>query len=169
MKALILIADGFEDIQLFTVWHRLQEEGVKVTLANGSGKPSTGLHGYQVEADMPIQELNPSEYDILYIPGGGSPERLRLREKAVDVVRTFMDEDRVIAIIGHGAQVLISAGALDGKALTCAPGIRDDVRAAGAQYKDEGVVLSGNLISARSSDDLPRLNQMIVAALTALA
>ncbi len=73
----------------------------------------------------------------------------------MDVARTFMQEGMRVAAIGHGAQLLISAGALDGRRVTCAPGIRDDVRAAGASYRDEAVVIDGNLITCRGADDLP--------------
>jgi protease I len=165
MKALILIADGFDDLQFFYPWYRLQEEGLHVTVAGSSGQQLTGLHNYKVEPDMPIHELNPSEYDLLVVPGGTSPERLRQREEAVDIARTFMEEDRLVAIIGHGAQLLISAGAIDGRALTSAAGIRDDVRAAGGVWREDGAVTDGLLISARTSDDLPAFCQHIVAAL----
>lgn len=169
MKALILLADGFEDLQLFCPWYRLEEEGIQVTLASPTGQPIVGQHGYRVEPDMPIHELNPAEYELLFIPGGMALEKLRLREEAVDVTRTFMQDDRLVAVIGHAAQLLISAGAVDGRLLTCAPGIRDDVRAAGAIYREEAVVVDGNLISSRTSDDLPRFCQQVVAALAAKA
>lgn len=169
MKALILVADGFEDLQFFYPWYRLQEEAIQVTVASPSGQPVLGQHGYRVEPDMPIHELNPSEYDLLVIPGGASPEKLRQREVAVDVARTFFEEERLVSIIGHGAQLLISAGAIDGRALTCAPGIRDDVRAAGGIYRDEGTVADGLLISGRGSDDLPGFAQQLVASLAARA
>ena len=165
MKALILLADGFEDAQYFCLWCRLQEEGIQVTVASPATQHAVGLHGYCIEPDMPIHELNPSEYDILFIPGGSAPEKLRQREQAVDVARTFMEEDRIVAIIGHAAQLLISAGAIDGQLLTCSPGIRDDVRAAGGIYREEGVVVDGNLISARATEDLPQFCHQIIASL----
>jgi protease I len=155
MKALILLADGFDDVQFFCPWYRLREEGIEVTLASPAGKTVTGLHGYQVEPDMPIIEVNPAEYDLLVVPGGQAPERLRLREEAVDIARTFMDEDRRVATLGHGPQLLLSAGALNGRHATCAPGIRDDLRAAGASYHDESIVTDGNLITARGQGELP--------------
>jgi protease I len=169
MKAIILLADGFEDVQFFCPWYRLREEGVRVVVASTAAHPLTGSHGYRVEPDMPIHELNPAEYELLLIPGGSSPEKLRQREEAVDVARTFMEEDRLIAIIGHGAQLLISAGAIDGRTLTCAPGIRDDVRAAGGNFRDEAVVHAGNLISSRHAEDLPQFCHQIIAALAAKA
>jgi len=164
MKAMILLADGFEDIQFFHPLYRLLEEGIAVTVASSAALPLIGKHGYRVEPDMPIHELNPAEYDLLVVPGGGSPEKLRMREEAVDVCRTFQEEDRLIAVIGHGAQLLISSGVVDGRALTCAPGIRDDVRAAGGSYRDEAVVRSGNLISGRGNDDLPQFCRQMIAA-----
>src|SRR5262245_1393913 len=147
MTVLFLVADGFDDLQLFCPLYRLLEEGVTVKVATPSGQRVTGSHGYRLESDMPISEVNPTEYDLLVIPGGVSPERLRLREEAVDIARTFVDADRPVAAIGHGPQLLISAGSLVGKQATSSPGIRDDLRAADAHYVDESVVRDGNLLT----------------------
>jgi protease I len=168
MKALILVADGFEDLTLFLPWYRLREEGVEVRLAGPMMHALTGLHGYQVEPDARIHEVNPAEFDVLVIPDGPAVERLRQREEAVDVTRTFVQDGGMrVAAIGHGAQLLISAGVLDGRTVTCDPGIRDDVRAAGANYRDEAVVRDCNLITARGSDDLPAFCRRIMTSLTA--
>lgn len=161
MKALILLADGFEDISLIVPWYRLREEGVRVTLASPLLHGLTGVHGYRVEPDCRIHELSPAEFDLLYIPGGPAAEQLRLREAAVDMARTFMQDGKVAAV-GHGPQVLLSAGALDGRTLTCAAGIRDDVRAAGASYRDEALVADGNLLTGRGPDDLPEFCRALV-------
>jgi protease I len=165
MKVLILVADGFEDLQLFCPWYRLQEEGIPVTVATPGGRDVVGAHGYRVPADTPIREVNPAEYDLLLIPGGQSPERLRLREEAVDVARTFMDEDRPVAAISHGPQLLLSAGSLSGRQATSAPGIRDDLRAADARYRDDAVVLDGHLLTGRGSEDLPEFCRQMIAFL----
>lgn len=155
MKALILLADGFEDLSLFLPWYRLREEHIEVRLASPYLHGLAGLHGYRVEPDFPIHEVKPAEFDLLLISDGPAVERLRLREEAVDVARTFIDEGKTVAAIGHGLQLLISAGALDGKVVTCSPGIRDDVRAAGAAYRDEATILDGSLLTGRGVDDLP--------------
>jgi protease I len=165
MKALILLADGFEDLHLFYPWFRLREAGSQITLASPTGKAVTGRHGYVAGCDMPIHEVNPSEYDLLIIPGGYSPEKLRLREEAVDVARTFLDEDRVVAAVGHAAQLLLSAGAISGRTLTAAPEVRDDVRMAGGTYRDEAVVIDGNLITCRDSEALSDLGKALLTGL----
>ena len=169
MKALFLVADGFEDLELFYPWLRLREEGTETTLATPGGQTVTGMHGYKVEADAPIREVNPGEYDLLVIPGGRSPERLRLREEAVDVARTFMEDDRHVAALCRGPQLLISAGALNGRRVTSNPGIRDDLRAAGAVYRDESVVVDGNLITCRGNEELPEFCRQLLAALSTRA
>jgi protease I len=162
MTALILVEDGFEDLSLFLPWYRLREEGVEVRLASPMMHALTGQHGYRVEPDVRIHEVSPAEYDLLVIPDGPACERLRLREEAVDVTRTFVEDARPVAAVGHGPQLLLSAGALDGKTVTCSPGIRDDVRAAGAAYRDEAVVLDGNLLTGRGPDDLPAFCTQVV-------
>jgi protease I len=169
VKALILIADGFDDLEMYYPWYRLLEERIEVTIAAPGALKITGQNGYKVEPDMPIRELNPGEYDLLLIPGGSSPERLRLREEAVDVARTFMDEDRRVAVLGRGIQLLISAGALNGRRATCTPALRDDLRAAGGSYSDEAVVADGNLLSCRGGDGLPGFCRQLLASLGARA
>jgi protease I len=169
VKALILVADGFEDLEMFYPWFRLREERIAVTVASPGGHVVSGQHGYKIETQMPIRELNPAEYDLLLVPGGASPERLRLREEAVDVARTFMDEDRRVAVIGRGIQLLISASALSGRQATCVPALRDDVRAAGGIYRDEAQITDGNLMTCRGADELPEFCRQLLSALSAKA
>ncbi|MFO0937391.1 MAG: DJ-1/PfpI family protein [Gemmataceae bacterium] len=155
MTALILVADGFEDLTLFLPWYRLREEGVNTQLAAPFLHAVEGAHGYQVEPDQRIDDVNPADFDLLLIPDGSSSEILRQYEGAVGIVRTFLDEGNRVATIGHGAQLLISSGALDGRPVTCAAGIRDDVRAAGGVYRDLACVTDVNLLTGRGADDLP--------------
>lgn len=168
MKALFLIADEFEDVQFFVPYFRLREAGASITIAAAiDNKPATGLHGYVIEPDMPIPELSPSEYDVLVIPGGRSPEKLRLREEAVDLARTFVQDGTPVAAIGHGIQLMISAGSVDGKYVACSPGVRDDVRCAGGTYRDESCVVDGGLITARGTDELHLFCDAIVTNVAA--
>jgi protease I len=166
-KALILIADRFEDLTLFLPWYRLREEGVQVTLASTYLTAQTGVRGHAVEPDCRIHDVTPTDFDLLLIPDGSAmTEALRLREETLDVTRTLATDGRVAAI-GHGAQVLHSAGALDGRTVTASPGIRDDIRAAGALYKDEAFVVDGTLLTGRGADDLPEFNRALVRFLRA--
>lgn len=165
MRALILLADGFDDLTLFLPWYRLKEEGVDTTVAAPLMTAVTGKHGYRVEPDTTIQDVSTDDFDLLVIPHGSCAEKLRLLGEAVDVARTMVQDGQVVASIGHGAQLLISAGTLDARTVTCSAGIRDDVRAAGATYRDESTILDGNLLSCRGADDLPEFCRRLVALL----
>ncbi len=163
MKSLMLLDDDFEDVTVFYLWYRLREGNGQVCLASPVMHVLSGEHGYRLEPDVPIHQVNPADYELLVIPDGRCVERLRLREEAVDIARTFVQEGMKVMAVGHGPQLLISAGALDGRQVTCAPGIRDDVRAAGAFYRDEAVVGDGNLLTCRHRDDLPLLARQLPA------
>jgi protease I len=156
MNALILAADGFEDSELLVPMYRLKEAGHTVRVAGpDAGRALTGKHGYEVAADLAFDDASADDADLLVLPGGKGPETVRLNERAVRVTRQMLEAGKPVAAICHGAQVLISAGVLAGKKATCWQGIRDDLKAAGAEYADEEVVVDGRLVTSRCPDDLP--------------
>lgn len=154
MKALVFGADGFEDVELFYPYHRLKEEGVDAKIASMEKGKITGKHGYSANVDVTFDEVDPAEYDILVISGGKGPEKMRLNDRALDITRYFFRENKPVAAICHGPQVLISAGVIKGRKATSWPGVIDDLNAAGAQVYDEDVVVDGNLVTSRSPHDL---------------
>lgn len=155
MKALVIAADGFEDMELYYPLYRLKEEGWDVTLAGPDKGIITGKHGYSVITDTTFSKPYPKDYDLLVIPGGKGPETVRIDLDALNIVKYFFANDKPVASICHGAQVLVSANVLKGRKATCWKGIRDDIIAAGAKYSDSEVVVDGNLVSSRMPDDLP--------------
>jgi len=152
MKAIILAENDFEDLELFYPFYRLREEGIQVFVAS-SQKELRGKRGYTIKSDMNYQEVNPEDFDILIIPGGRSPERVRLKEEALRIVRHFFERNKPVAIICHGVQVLISAGVVKNRKIACWYGVKDDLIAAGGEFAD-GVAVDGNLVSARHPGDL---------------
>ena len=94
-----------------------------------------------------------------------APDRMRLRHAMVDLVRDCMAAGKPVAAICHGPQLLISAGALRGRTLTCWPSIAIDVKNAGGLYVDKPVVEDGNLITSRNPDDLPAFSDALLARL----
>lgn len=154
MKALILSADDFEDQELFYPLNRLKEDGVQITVASMKKGKITGEYGYSIDVDIDLDDVDPTEYDILILPGGRAPEKLRLLEKALEIARYFFRENKPVAAICHGVQTLISAGVMKGRKATCYVGIRDDLISAGALYEDREVMVNGNLITSRHPRDL---------------
>ncbi len=166
-KVAIIATDEFEDLELFHPMYRLQEEGVETTIIGLSEEMIRGKKGYSVKPGITIDQADASEYDMLVVPGGKSPERLRLNQKVLSFVREFDRQEKPIAAICHAGQVLASAGIVRGRTLTCVPGIRDDMVNAGANYLDKPVVRDGNLVTSRNPNDLPDFAKSMIEALRA--
>lgn len=161
----VVLAANFEDVEATSPIEALEGAGARVTVIGTTTGEITGKKGEVLTATTTFNGTEPSSYDMLVIPGGGSPENLRIDDDAVRWTRTFMESGKPVAAICHGAQLLISAGTLPGRTLTAVNKIRDDVTNAGGQYVDEPLVVDGNLITSRVPGDLPQFNDALVAAL----
>jgi protease I len=155
MKALIMSADKFEDSELLVPYYRLKEAEVEVTVASLSHGTIKGKHGYEVAVDMTLDEVNPDDYAILILPGGAAPALVRKDPKSLEIARSFFTRIKPVAAICHGPQILISAGLLQGRRVTCYKSVADEMKGAGARYEDREVVVDGNLVTSRQPADLP--------------
>lgn len=182
----ILAAQEFEDIEVLYPILRLSEEGAAVSVAALplgfhprpylEGKPVTGRFGHPLPIPvMPegpryrmtrIEDLRGAEIDCLFIPGGFAPDYLRRSADVLALVRECHRQGKLLAAICHGPWVLISAGVVSGRRLTGVSAVRDDLVNAGADYRDEPVVVDGNLITSRTPNDLPDLCRSIITALS---
>lgn len=155
MKALIISADDFEDSELLVPYYRLKEAGATVDVASLKKGAITGKHGYAIEVNRALQEVKADEYDLLVLPGGKAPEAVRAAKAALDIVKAFFLDNKPVAAICHGPQVLVAAGVMRGRRATCYKTVADELRKAGAAYEDREVVVDGNLITSRQPSDLP--------------
>ena len=163
---LVLAADLFEDMELLYPVFRLREEGVAVTIAGLDDKPVHGKKGYgPLDVDSTVDALSADNFDALVIPGGFAPDKLRRSQKVLELVRDFDTADKPIAFICHAGWVPISAKILKGRRATSVSAIRDDMENAGVDWVDEATVVDGNLISARTPDDLGPWMKALLAAL----
>lgn len=165
MAVLILAENGFEDLELLVPLYRLREEGYAPVVASGRPGRVRGKMGYEVEAERAYGGCRSGEFRGLVIPGGKSPERVRLAEEALELVRAFVREGKPVAAICHGPQVLVSAGVVKGRRMTCYVGIRDDLKAAGALYEDAPCVVDRPFVTSRVPDDLPRFCEALMREL----
>lgn len=158
-----LVEDGYEDLECWYPKIRLEEEGADTVVASRSTGIYESKHGYPIEADYSASELQPSALDGVVIPGGtGSPDKLRRSDEVTHFVREMDEKGKMIAIICHAGWVPISAGILDGRDATSYVAIKDDMLNAGANYKDESVVVDDNLVSSRHPGDLPDFLRTII-------
>jgi protease I len=172
-RVIVLTADKFEDFELFVPYFRLMEEGVAVDVAAPAKETLTGENGYFFEnVDLTIAEVDPREYDLLFVPGGhphGAPTTVRNNQKAQEIARAFFESGKPVAAICHGPYLLVSADLVAGRRLTSfwGDGVPDEITAAGGIYVDEDVVVDGNLITSRWPMDLPAFMQEVMRTLRA--
>ena len=166
-KMAMLIEQDFEDIEVTEPLRIFREAGINVTIVGfQNGAEYTGKQKEStVTADITPMMTNIRDYDVLFIPGGYAPDKMRLRPTMVDLVKKFADAGKIIAALCHGPQLLISAGLVRGRRMTSWPSVAVDLRNAGAEWVDEPVVIDGNFITSRKPDDIPQFTQAVIEAL----
>jgi len=162
MSVAILAGPDYEDLELHYPLLRFREEGADVKVVAPTKDTYRGKHGLSIVPDLSIDEALTMRFDVLIIPGGWAPDRLRRDSRVVEFVRRHGQERAIIGAICHGPQLLISAKLLAGRRATCVSGIKDDVINAGATFEDAPVVVDGNIITSRVPDDLPSFCRAII-------
>ena len=165
MKALIVSADHFEDSELLYPLYRLQEEGLQVDVASIARGKINGKHGYEIVVDKALRDIEPKAYDLLVLPGGKAPSKLRKEPAAVAIAQDFMRSNKPVAAICHGPQILITAGVLEGRRATCYHSVAEELQESGALYEDSKVVVDGKLVTSRQPSDLPAFMREILRLL----
>jgi len=163
----ILVEQGFEDSELVETVRAMSESGaVVVIIGSGSGTSYRGMRGKaRITVDSTADDVRVDQLDALVIPGGYAPDKMRLHQSMVDLVKKAHGLGKIVAAICHGPQLLISADIVKGKRITSWPSIAIDLTNAGATWVDERVVQDGNIITAGRPADLPGFNKMVIEAL----
>lgn len=163
----ILAEEDFEDSELIEPLRAMKNAGAKVLIVgSGSHESYNGKRGSAVvRVDATADNVRAEDFDAVIVPGGYAPDKMRLHQSMVELVRRAYDLGKVVAAICHGPQLLISAGIVKGRRVTSWPSVAVDLRNAGAEWVDESVVQDGNLITSRKPADLPRFNKAIIEAL----
>jgi protease I len=162
----ILAEDLYEDLELWYPLLRFREAGAEVVVVGpGPARIHTSKHGYEVEVDKLVSEVDAADFDAVIIPGGYAPDRMRRHPAMVSLVRQAAEGNKVVAAICHAGWMLASAEVIRGKNVTGFYGIKDDLIHAGAKYSDQEVVVDGKIITSRQPRDLPAFCRAILAAL----
>lgn len=158
-KIAALVADNFEDSELIEPVMHMREHGAEVTLVGLEAKHKyRGKNGQaEVTADRAISDVEAEEFDAIYIAGGKQPEALRQSPEVLRFVEEFDVQNKPIIAMCHGPQVLASADLLRGRRITSWPELESEMRAAGAIWVDEPVVVDGNYVTSRRPADIPLL------------
>lgn len=175
-KVLLVIGDAAEVLDTFYPLFRLREEGHEVIVA-GPAKRSYALvlherpagwditeerPGYHLAADIAFKDIRADEYLGIVISGGRAPEYLRYDPDLIRVVRSFFARDLPVASVCHGIEVIAAAGVIRGRTVTTVAKCQYDAEGGGATYVDQDVVVSGNLVTARTwHDNAPFMREFI--------
>jgi protease I len=171
-KVAILVADGFEQVELEKPRQALDAAGAETSIVSpkeGRTKDDRvkGWNftewGDELPVDIALDRARPDDFDALLLPGGViNPDKLRMIPSAVEFVKSFFDQGKPVAAICHGPWSIIEAGAADGRRIASWPSLKTDLRNAGAEWVDEPVVLDSNLVSSRKPDDIPQFNRAMI-------
>ena len=166
-KVAILAADMFEQVELTEPRKAIEDAGATTEIVSLQEGEIQGFDHYDkadtIPVDRTVEEASPDDYDALLLPGGvGNPDNLRMDENAVAFVRGFFDAGKPVAAICHAPWTLVEAGVVRGRKLASWPSLQTDIRNAGGEWKDEEVVVDGNLVTSRNPDDIPAFNRELL-------
>jgi protease I len=166
-KILMLVGDFVEDYEVMVPFQALQMVGHTVHAVcpgkKAGEKVRTAVHdfeGDQTYSEKPghnftinatFDNINPADYDALVIPGGRAPEYIRMNERVLEIVRHFAENNKPIAAICHGAQVLTAAGVVKGRKINAYPAVGLEVKVAGGEYVElpwDKAIVDGNIVTA---------------------
>ncbi|WP_396612880.1 DJ-1/PfpI family protein [Haloferax sp. S1W] len=169
-KILLLAGDFVEDYEIMVPFQALQMVGHEVDAVcpekEDGDTCKTAVHdfrgdqtyletrGHDFALNATFADVDPADYDALVVPGGRAPEYLRGYDEVLDAVRHFFEEDKPVAAICHGPQILAAAGVLDGYEMTAYPAVRAEVENAGCSWVDD-VTVDGNLVTGQAWPDHP--------------
>ncbi len=155
-RVAVIITDDFEDVEYTEPAKAFRDKGNDlVHIGLEAGRTVRGKKkGTEVVVDRSVGDVNVGDFDALLIPGGYSPDKLRVDPAAVTFARDFVESGKPIFAICHAAQLLITAQALKGRKITGWKSIEQDIKNAGADFVDQEVVEDGNLISSRGPQDI---------------
>jgi protease I len=166
-RILLMTGDAGEAQEIYYAKYRLEEEGWRVDIVAPTKRPFlsvvhdfepgfdtyTEKPGYRVQADLGLDDVDPTQFDGLVLPGGRAPEYMRNKPKAVAIVKHFVDAGKPIAANCHGPLLVMAAGGIRGKTLTCYPDLEPDIRASGGEFVNRDVVVDGMLVTVRGWPD----------------
>lgn len=167
-RVAILVTDLFEQVELTAPREALQQAGAQtVIVAPQAGEVQGANHDEKADR-FPVQatlsEAYPGDYDAVLLPGGTmNADALRMQPEAQRFVKKMEDDGKPIAVICHGAWLLVSAGLVSGRTMTSWPSLADDIRNAGGEWVDREVVRDRNWVSSRKPDDIPAFNREMLS------
>lgn len=163
-RVAFILDEMYEDSEMRVPYDRVKQAGHEATVVGlKAGKKLEGKKGKETfVTDRAAGDVSADDFDALVIPGGYSPDKLRVSEEMVDLVREMCAGGKPVAAVCHGPWMLVEADVIRGKTVTSWPSIKTDLRNAGASWVDREVVEDGNLITSRNPGDLDAFSEALL-------
>ncbi|MBX2816035.1 MAG: DJ-1/PfpI family protein [Saprospiraceae bacterium] len=178
-NVLIVTGDAGESYEALYAIHRFREAGYQAVVAAPTKRmlhlvihdfePGWDTYiekpGYKVSSDIAFEEVDPTTYDALLVLGGRAPEYLRHNEKLLEIVRTFDRAKKPLLSLCHGIQVLIAAGVVKDRNLTCYENVRFELESVGGKFCAVQAIRDGHLVSGQTWESHPEFYQEVFKCL----
>jgi protease I len=166
-RVAFIVDQMFEDSEFRIPYDRIRQAGhAAVVIAIHREKPVEGERGKErVTPDKSIDEVSADDFDALVIPGGYSPDHLRMNRRMVGLTRELFLAGKPVAAVCHAGSMLVEADIADARTVTSWPSIKTDLINAGARWVDREVVEDGNLITSRKPADLEAFSKAVLRQL----
>ena len=178
-KVLIPIGDAAEAMDTLYPFFRVREDGYQAVVAGPAKRiyplvmheipPGWDITrespSYHLAADIAFADVDPEEYTGLFLTGGRAPEYIRYDADLIRIVRHFFEQEKPVAVVCHGAEIVAAADVIRGRRMATVPKCKLDIELCGATFVNEGLVRSGNMVSGRTWHDqhlyMPEFMRMI--------
>jgi protease I len=156
LRVAVLTGEGFQDAEALMPIAFLTNRGAAVTVIGPQrGTVKAYNSDVQLLVHKSVADVAAGDFDLLVLPGGAAPDKIRRSADVVKFTRDFVQLGRPVAAICHGPQVLVTADVVQGRKMTCYRGMADELKDAGAIYEDQEVMRDGQLVTSRVPQDIP--------------
>ena len=181
-KILIITGDAGESFEILYASHRLREEGyVPVIAAPTVKRMNLVMHdfepgwdtyvermGYIIESDISFDEVDPTEYAAVLMPGGRAPEFLRNDQRVINIVKAFYNSNKYVFAICHGVQILVTAGLVKGRKIACYEHVKFEVESCGGIYvTPDQAIQDGKVVTGKTWQSHPEFYKLLFNCLEA--
>ena len=178
-KILIITGDAGESFEILYACHRLREAGYEPVIAAPAVKrmnlvihdfePGWDTYverkGYIVESDISFDAVNPGDYKAVLCPGGRAPEFLRNDQRVINIIKEFYESGKYVFAICHGVQILVTAGLVEGRNISCYENIKFEVESCGGIYNNPEAVKDGTIVTGKTWQSHPEFYKIVVNCL----
>jgi protease I len=180
-RILLPIGDAAEAMDTLYPFYRVREDGYDAVVAGPERRiyplvmheipPGWDITrespSYHLPAEIAFRDVDPSEYDGMFLTGGRAPEYIRYDQDLMRIVRHFFETGKPVAVVCHGAEIVAAADVIRGKRMATVAKCRFDIELCGATFVNEGCVIDGNMVSGRTWHDqhlyMPVFMRMLAA------